>query len=111
VYRAVTDRDGRIVRLGLAAAAEGCPEAAVPSLVVLATRGASPDVRLAAIKALGGARGRAGTDALLALVTPRKQILGLAKRMPSAERRAAVAALKGRPDARVQALLAELGEA
>jgi hypothetical protein len=111
IYRALSDVDGRVVRLGLSAATDGCPEAAVPRAVVLATRGASLEVRVAAIKALGAARGRAGTDALLALVTPKKQLFRRTKPVHTPEFRAAVGALKGRADPRVQALLAELGEA
>jgi hypothetical protein len=111
IYRALADVDGRIVRLGLNAAIDGCPEAAVPRAVVLATRGASQDVRVAAIKALGAARGRAGTDALLALVTPKKHLFRRTKSVHTPEFRAAVAALKSNADARVQAVLAELGEA
>lgn len=112
ICQALTDSDQRNVRLGLNAAAEGCPEVAVPLAASLATKGATQDLRVAAVRALAGAPGRAGVDALLAMVSPKKQAFWRKRPANTPEYRAAVAALKTKTDdPRVQAVLARLEEA
>lgn len=111
ICQALTDTDERNVRLGLNAALDGCPDAAVPLAASLALRGTSQDQRVAAIRALGAAPSQAGTEALLAIVAPRKLALWRRKPAPTPEYRAAIAALKGRAyEPRVRALLEQLGE-
>lgn len=111
ICRALTDGDQRTVRLGLSAALDGCPEAAVPLAASLAARGASEDQRVAAIRALGAARGGDGVDALLTLVTPKKRMLWRRKPARTAEYRAAITVLKGKADQpRVRTVLDQLGE-
>ncbi|MBI2403763.1 MAG: hypothetical protein HYV20_13725 [Gemmatimonadetes bacterium] len=111
ICRALTDADQRTVRLGLNAALDGCPDLAVPLAASLATRGASQDHRVAAIRALGAAPGRAGVDALLTLVRPKKWLFWRKKPAPTPEYRAALAALQGNADdPKVRAVLDQLGE-
>jgi hypothetical protein len=111
ICRALTDADQRTVRLGLNAALDGCPDAAVPLAASLAARGASEDQRVAAIRALGAAPGGAGVDALLAIVAPKKWTLWRRTPARTPEYRAAVAVLKGKAeDPKVRAALGRLGE-
>ena len=99
------------MRLGLNAALDGCPDAAVPLVASLAARGASEDQRVAAIRALGAAPSRAGVEALLAIVTPKRRMLWRKKPAETPEYRAAIVALKGKAyDPSVQAVLDRLGE-
>lgn len=106
ICQALTDSDQRNLRLGLNAAGEACPEIAVPLVASLATRGASQDLRVAAIKALGTARDPAAVEALLALVRPRKRLFWRRSPARTPEFRAAVAALKPKADdPRVKAVL------
>ena len=111
ICQALTDTDERNVRLGLNAALDGCPDAAVPLVASLAARGASEDQRVAAIRALGAAPSRAGVEALLAIVTPKRRMLWRKKPAETPEYRAAIVALKGKAyDPSVQAVLDRLGE-
>lgn len=111
ICQALTDAEQRTVRLGLNAALEGCPDAAVPLAASLATRGASQDQRVAAVRALGAARSPAGVDALLAIVAPKKWMLWRRKPARTPEYRAAITVLKGKADdPKVRAALDRLGE-
>ncbi len=108
---ALTDADERTVRLGLNAALDGCPDAAVPLAASLAARGESADQRVTAIRVLGTAKGSAAVDALLSLVTPKKHWLWRRRPARTPEYRAAVAVLKGKTDEpRVRTVLGQLGE-
>jgi hypothetical protein len=112
ICRALTDTDERTVRLALNAAQEGCPEAAVPLVTSLATRGASADQRVEAIKVLGAASSPAAVDALSQLVAPKHRLSWLGRPSRTPEYRAAVTALKAHADkSQVAALLKKLGEA
>ena len=81
VCTALADDDPRIKRLALAAVADGgCPEAAVPLVVALATGDEESELRVAAIRALAAEGGRLSLDALLRITQLRRSILGNMKR-------------------------------
>ncbi len=82
ICTALTDADGRVKRLALAAAADGgCPEAAVPLVVSLATGDEPSELRVAAIRTLAAEGGRLSLDALLRLTRMRRSVLGNVKRV------------------------------
>jgi len=95
ICTALTDEDARGKRLALAAAADGgCPEAAVPLVVALATGDEESELRVAAIRTLAAEGGRLALDALLRLTQMRRSVLGNVKREQGApEFLAALAAL------------------
>jgi hypothetical protein len=111
ICRALTDPDERNLRLALNAAVDGCPDAAVPLAASLAARGTSQELRVAAIRALGAAPSRAGLEALLAIVTPKKKMLWHSKPARTPEYRAAITALRTRSyEPAVRDVLDRLGE-
>jgi hypothetical protein len=111
ICQALTDPDERNVRLGLNAAVDGCPAAAVPLAASLAVHGSSQEQRVAAIRALGAAPSRAGLEALVAIVTPKKKTLWRRKPSRTPEYRAAVTALRARSyEPAVREILDRLGE-
>ncbi len=72
VCHALADEDPRTVRLGLNAALEHCPDAAL-SLIVARTSPETPeDLRVLAIRALGNSRQRSALETLLELARPRR---------------------------------------
>jgi HEAT repeat protein len=82
ICTALTDEDPRVKWLALAAAADGgCPEAAVPLVVSLATGGEESELRVAAIRTLAAEGGRLALDALLRLTRMRRSVLGSVKRV------------------------------
>jgi len=97
VCTALSDADPRVIRLALAAVADGgCPEAAVPQVVTIATGEEDSELRVAAVRALGAEGGRVALDALLRLTRMRRSLLGNVKRESSEpEFLAAIAALGG----------------
>lgn len=111
ICHALTDPEDRVVRLGLTAAQQGCPDAAVPLAASLAARAPSEEQRTAAIRALGASRNPAAMDVLLALIAPRKRWLWRTRPPKTAEFRAAVTVLRGLVDLpRVRKALADVGE-
>jgi len=77
ICTALADADARVKRLALAAVADGgCPEAAVPLVVALATGDEESELRVAAIRALGAEGGRLSLDALLRITQLRRSLLG-----------------------------------
>jgi hypothetical protein len=77
VCTALADQDPRVKRLALSAVADsGCPEAAVPLVVALATGEEETELRVAAIRALGAEGGRLSLDALLGITQLRRSLLG-----------------------------------
>jgi len=77
ICTALADQDARVKRLAIAAAADGgCPEAAVPLVVALATGDEESELRVAAIRALGAEGGRLSLDALLRITQLRRSLLG-----------------------------------
>ncbi len=97
ICTALGDADPRVTRLALSAVADGgCPEAAVPLVVTIATSNDDSELRVAAVRALGAERGRLALDALLRLTNLRRSILGNVKReSDEPEFLAALAALGG----------------
>jgi len=78
ICTALTDEDPRVKRLALAAAADGgCPEAAVPLVVALATGDEDSELRVAAIRTLAAEGGRLALDALLRVTRMRRSVLGI----------------------------------
>lgn len=108
---ALRDSDPRTLRLalGLTVALQTCPDAAVPLLVSRATdRLLATDLRVLAIRALGGTKAPAALAALLALTSAGRGWFGREKLPPkSAELLVALTALAAgwRRDARAQARL------
>ncbi len=76
VCRAISDTDPRTVRMGLAAASEDCPKAAVSLVISRATAGEGSEERVAAIKVLGSVREAAALDVLLNLAQPKRTLFG-----------------------------------
>ncbi len=95
ICTALTDADARAKRLALTSVAEhGCPGPAVPLIVTLATGDESPDLKAAAIRALGAAGGPLALETLLRLTARRRSIIGTVRRMgDEPEYLAALAAL------------------
>jgi len=105
------DVDPRTLRLalGLAIAFQSCPDPAVPVLVRhLADRALTTDLRVLAIRALGGARAPAALDTLLRLTSGGRTLWGREKLPPkSPDLLAALAALASgwQRDPRARAVL------
>jgi len=77
ICTALSDEDPRIKGLALAAVSDGgCPEAAVPLVVALATGDEETDLRVAAVRALAAEGGRLSLDALLRITQLRRSLLG-----------------------------------
>ena len=77
ICTALADEDPRVMRLALSAVADsGCPEAAVPLVVALATGDEETELRVAAIRALAAEGGRLSLDALLRITQLRRSLLG-----------------------------------
>jgi hypothetical protein len=77
ICTALADEDPRVMRLALAAVADGgCPEAAVPLVVALATGDEETELRVAAVRALAAEGGRLSLDALLRITQLRRSLLG-----------------------------------
>ncbi|MGA2384635.1 MAG: HEAT repeat domain-containing protein [Gemmatimonadales bacterium] len=82
ICTALSDEDPRVKRLALAAAADGgCPEAAVPLVVALASGDEESELRVMAIRTLAAEGGRLSLDALLRLTRMRRSVLGNVKRV------------------------------
>lgn len=100
IRAALTDSDERVARLGFMAAQDKCPDSVVPLLaerVEGGARGGDPAARLAAIRALGGARAPLARDTLLAVADGGRTLFGR-KRLPprSPELLAALSVLMSR---------------
>ena len=94
IVRALADPDESTVRLGLGAAREGCPDAAVPFAASLASAGGSQDQRIMAIRALGAAKSDLAAQALVTLAGARRPGLWRRRRARTPEADAALAALQ-----------------
>jgi hypothetical protein len=109
VCSALTDSDDRIVRVGLAAASESCPDAAVSLVMQKATAAESREQRIGAIQALANCGNVAALNALLRLAKPkRRSLLGLKAAPKSPEMLAALRALRAyESDDRAKRILAD----
>jgi len=107
VCSAIADSDERIIRMGLNAAHESCPEAALALVVQKAVAAESQSQRLMAIQVLGSSGRPAALNALLAIAKPkRRSLLGFGPRAWSKEAIAAVKALRSfESDERVRRVL------
>ena len=77
ICTALADEDPRVMRLALSAVADsGCPEAAVPLIIALATGDEETELRVAAIRALAAEGGRLSLEALLRITQLRRSLLG-----------------------------------
>ncbi len=77
ICTALSDEDPRVKGLAIAAVADGgCPEAAVPLVVALATGDEDTELRVGAIRALAAEGGRLALDALLRITQLRRSLLG-----------------------------------
>jgi hypothetical protein len=77
ICTALSDEDPRVKRLALAAVSDGgCPEAAVPLVVALATGDEETELRVLAIRTLAAEGGRLSLDALLRITQLRRSLLG-----------------------------------
>ena len=94
VCAAIADSDPRTVRMGLAAASESCPVAAVPLLVQRASSKISDEIRVAAVNVLGACGHPPALSALLQMTAPRKTLLGLKMPQKNAVFLAALSALR-----------------
>jgi hypothetical protein len=102
IARAIADADARTVHLGLTAALEGCPDAALPQVVARATGAPNVDLRVLAVRVLGATPTPMARDALLGIAAPRKSLLGSKLPPKTPEYLAALAALRDfRSDPRV----------
>jgi hypothetical protein len=76
ICRAVADANPRNARLGLAAALEDCPKAALPLIVSRVMSSSSgTDLKTAAIRVLGRAGDPASLDILSGLIEPRRSMM------------------------------------
>jgi hypothetical protein len=83
IIRALADSEQRIVRLALMAAREDVPPEAVPRVIALGrNREASSELRILAIRVLGGARSEAALEALLAIADGGRSLFGR-RRLPA----------------------------
>ena len=91
---ALADSHGRIVALGIAEAARGCPAEAEPRLIEIASaeEGEFAEFRPQAVRALVGLASQRGCDALLEIAAPRRR--GLRHQLPP-ESPVLLAALRG----------------
>ena len=108
VCSALADGDERMVRVGLAAALESCPDAAVSQIVQKAIAAESRDQRLTAIHVLAKCSNNAAAlNALLTLAKPkRRSFLGLKATPRNPEMIAALIALRAfESDARAKRVL------
>ena len=90
VCSALADADNRVVRMGLAAAREACPEAAVSLVVQKATSAEVEEQRLAAIAVLGSAGRPAALEALLRMAKPKRRSFFGFKAVPKGKESVAV---------------------
>ena len=77
VCAALADKDPRTVRMGLSAALDSCPVAAVPLLVKLANARLPDEVRVGAVNVLGECGHPSALNALIQMAAPKKTLLGL----------------------------------
>lgn len=96
---ALADSDDRIVRLGLAAAQQDCPDTAVSLLVSRAEKPGDEELRILAIRALGRARHALALQTLLNLSEPRRFFFWAKLPPKTPEYLAALGALRGHSDA------------
>jgi len=95
ICTALADSEEGIVRIGLMAAQESCPEAAIPQVVQRAVAAGARDQRIAAINVLGACGRPAALDALLTMARPkRKSFFGRATLSKSSEILAVLKALR-----------------
>jgi hypothetical protein len=107
VCAALADGDARIVRMGLGAALESCPRAAVPLIVQRATSKIAEEMRVAAVNVLGACGHPAALNALLQMTAPRKTLLGFKMPQKTTVFLAALSALKNyKSDKRVMQVIA-----
>ncbi len=74
ICQALTDSQERTVRLGIAAAQEGCPDTAVSLLVSRVERERDRDLRVMALKALGRSGHALALQTLLGFAAPRRKL-------------------------------------
>ena len=96
---ALADSDDRIVRLGLAAAQQDCPDTAVSLLVSRAEKPGDEELRILAIRTLGRARHPLALQTLLNLSEPRRFLFWAKLPPKTPEYLAALAALRDHSDA------------
>lgn len=83
IHGALSDRDERVRRLGLATCRDDCPPSMIPLVATLAADvHAGPELRMMAIKVLGACRDPHALGTLLALVNGGKNWLGKPKLAP-----------------------------
>ena len=95
ITQALADPEHRVVRLALLSAARGAPAGALPRVIALAqNRQLSQDLRLLAIRVLGGSSSGQALDVLLSLTDGGRSLFGKQKLLPkSREFLAALSAL------------------
>jgi hypothetical protein len=98
ICQALTDSEERTVRLGVAAAQEGCPDTAVTLLVSRVEREGDRDLRLMALRALGRSGHALALQTLLAVAEPRRRLFRWKLPHKSPEYLAVLEALRQRRD-------------
>jgi hypothetical protein len=98
ICQALTDDEERTVRIGVAAAQEGCPDTAVSLLVSRVEREADRDLRLMALRALGRSGHTLALQTLLGFAEPRRRLFWMTLPPKSPEYLAALEALRHRSD-------------
>jgi hypothetical protein len=74
---AISDSDERMLRLGLAAAMDGCPASVVPVVLRrLSDRELGSEPRVLAIRVVAGSKARAALDYLIGLAVSRRRFWG-----------------------------------
>jgi hypothetical protein len=72
---ALVDKEDRIVRMGLSAAAEWCPDTVLPLVIRTAIDGTSEEQRSIAVRVLARSKRKPAVEALLRLAAPRRSFL------------------------------------
>jgi hypothetical protein len=75
IATALADPEDRIVRIGLNAALESCPEAVLPLVVRTAVDGSTEEQRWIAVRVLAESRSKQALEALMRLAAPRRRWL------------------------------------
>jgi hypothetical protein len=100
IIQGLSDEDEKTTRLALNAASKECPSDALP-LVVSRVSSGPEDLRVLAVRVLGGAVGNeTAVSTLLEITQPEKRVLGLKHPPKSAVYLAALRALHGHPNDR-----------
>jgi hypothetical protein len=94
IVAGLREEDDHLAHLALTAAAEGCPEPAIPLVITRAASGANTGQRVAAIRVLGATHHPGALATLLQFTAMKKTLLGARAPSKTPEYLAALTALQ-----------------